>query len=215
MYETEKQKSLKTPLGIAFVTFKTLAMANDVLQAHKDSFFHTKDVPKSSLSDIIHPGNWKWVVPLFTPQCCSQGGSRCRGRGGSCPRNFLGFAPIQYLLNIYIPIYCLSPQCQFSGYPLGCSAAIMFGGRPMYCCWRLMISLKFQVSICKGTWRPLLGKYEERGNLGPMGQVSCSQLNHSSHSNFCHNPRSPSIKFHHRATRSEKVHPQRSRLPNC
>ena len=58
-YQTQKQRSLKSPLGIAFVTFKTLAMSNEVIQAHKSSVFQKRSVPKSTLSDTIHPENWR------------------------------------------------------------------------------------------------------------------------------------------------------------
>ena len=54
----------------------------------------------------------------------------CRGvvgagaAGGNCPRNFLGFALMHYLLNSKILIYCLPPQCQFSDYPLETYTAV-------------------------------------------------------------------------------------------
>ena len=66
--------------------------------------FFTGDICKRSHSGVPES---KCIV--------TQGGSRC---GGNCPRNFLGFALMHYLLNSKILIYCLPPQCQFSDYPL-------------------------------------------------------------------------------------------------
>merc|ERR1719312_1336866 len=59
-FEKEKEKALKSPLGIAFVTFRTLAMSKEVYDAFKKSFFQFyPQPPESSLSSILKPERWR------------------------------------------------------------------------------------------------------------------------------------------------------------
>ena len=46
-FEKEKEKALKSPLGIAFVTFRTLAMSKEVYDAFRKSIFQvcTQSIP--------------------------------------------------------------------------------------------------------------------------------------------------------------------------
>ena len=59
-YEEEKNEALTTPLGIAFVTFKSYQMAKDVHDSFRTSMFTCWKArpPKSSLSSILKPQNW-------------------------------------------------------------------------------------------------------------------------------------------------------------
>ena len=59
-FEKEKEKSLRSPLGIAFVTFKTLAMSKEVYDAFRRSVFQFRlTTPDSSLSSILKPEKWR------------------------------------------------------------------------------------------------------------------------------------------------------------
>ena len=58
-----------------------------------------------------------WIAIILSSHQ-EQGGSRWGGRGARAPPIIWDFAPIHYLLNSKIPIYCLALQCQLPDYLL-------------------------------------------------------------------------------------------------
>ena len=55
----EKNKSLKQPVGIVFVTFDTINHAKEVFDSFQRSALQCRYVPpESSLSSILRPQNW-------------------------------------------------------------------------------------------------------------------------------------------------------------
>ena len=58
-FHEEKEKSLKQPIGIAFVTFATLNDAKEVFDSFQRSILQCGfEPPASSLSSILRPKNW-------------------------------------------------------------------------------------------------------------------------------------------------------------
>lgn len=59
-FDKEKESSLRTPLGIVFVTFESVNMSKQVFDAHRQGFFSWNwEPPHSSLSSILKPKQWK------------------------------------------------------------------------------------------------------------------------------------------------------------
>lgn len=59
-FETEKAAALQEPLGIVFVTFKSVNMSKKIYDSHRRGFFTLNfQPPKSSLSKILKPHQWK------------------------------------------------------------------------------------------------------------------------------------------------------------